>query len=165
MLCLWPYHSAPDEAKQVCVYWWKVGVHVWKHSDTSGLWQAVMECSGQIVEFSAHSAERVSETGDSLLAMSTWTLERFFIWESTQRHSRTLLSSAEMSTWGTYSSLVDVASPSWERVGPTSLTAWYGPAFNIVANHYTARARQWPPYMVCCALAGHVDMVSICNKP
>jgi len=34
---------------------------VWKHSDTSGLWQAEMECSGQIVEFSARSAERERE--------------------------------------------------------------------------------------------------------
>ena len=31
---------------------------MWKHSDTSGLWRAEMECSGEIVELSAHSAER-----------------------------------------------------------------------------------------------------------
>ena len=76
MLCLWPYHSAPDEAKQVCVYWWKAGVHVWKHSDTSGLWQAEMECSGQIVEFSAHSTERERKQS-MLLFMSTQSVESF----------------------------------------------------------------------------------------
>jgi len=66
-----------------------------------------MEWSGQIDEFSACSAERVSEAGDYLLHLCK-------VWK--------VFPSVEMSTWGTYSLLVDVACPlSWEQYIPDHL--------------------------------------------
>ena len=61
-------------------------VHVWKRSDMSGLWQAEMECSGQIVEFSAHSVavERESKEGEYLLCPCKVWKVFLTIWEVLQ---------------------------------------------------------------------------------